>query len=197
MALDKERLLELAYQLIREPGWSGGGQKPGSSAIGTVAEIFREFSCRPAKEDRLRQALSVIERLPESPLARTRSMRVQYRGIVQALGVRNGQVKHPVLKNLSFEELAYVIGWVARLHRSLTGSVTDLPEGVTPGRKSWKDPAGRQSRPENASFEKSGQPGKTSPGEKKYSDADDIDPRLAVLKNWPGFKNETTRKPKS
>lgn len=191
MALDKERLLELAYRLIREPGWSGGGQKPGSSAIGTVAEIFREFSRRPAKEDRLRQALSIIEKLPESPLAR-HSMRDQYRGIVQALGVRNGQVKHPVLKDLSFEELAYVIGWVARLHRAFAGPVADLPGGVTPEHKPWKDvPAGRQSRPETGSTGKSGKlSGRTFPGERNRRDnADDIDPRLAVLKNWTGFKD--------
>ncbi|SHI96301.1 hypothetical protein [Desulfofundulus thermosubterraneus] len=191
MALDKERLLELAYQLVREPGWPGGDQKPGGSAIGTVAEIFREFSRRPAKEDRLRQALSIIEKLPECPLAR-HSMRDQYRGIVQALGVHNGQVKHPVLKDLSFEELAYVIGWVARLHRAFAGPVTDLPEGVTPERDPWKDvPAGRQSRPETGSTGKSGKvSGRTSSGERnRRSDADDIDPRLAVLKNWTGFKD--------
>lgn len=191
MALDKERLLELAYQLIRERGWPGGDQKSGGSAIGTVAEIFREFSRRPAKEDRLRQVLSIIEKLPESPLAR-HSMRDQYQGIVQALGVRNGQVKHPVLKDLSFEELAYVIGWVARLHRAFAGPVADLPEGVTPGRKPWKDlPVDGQSRPETGVTGKPGKvSGRMSSGERnRRDDADHIDPRLAMLKNWTGFKD--------
>ncbi len=196
MAKDKERLLQLAYQLVREPAWPAGDRKSGGTATGTVVQIFREFARAPAKEDRLRQALAIIEKLPESPLAR-HSMPGQFRGVVQALGVCNGQVRHPLLKNLSFEELAYVIGWAARLHRALAGPVTGLPGGAIPGREPGKGvSAGRQSWPETGGTGKPGKTnGKTVSGKKSNRDkADNIDPRLAVLKNWAGFKNTKDKK---
>lgn len=127
MALDKEQLLNLAYRLLEEPGWPQGAGKSGNTAVSTVAGIFREFARLPAGADRLHQALSLIEELAKSPLARY-GMRDQYQGILEVLRVGNGRVNHPDLKDLSFEELAYIIGWVNRLHRAVDISPV-LPVG--------------------------------------------------------------------
>lgn len=169
MALDKERLLGLAYRLLEEPGWPGAADKTGNTAVSTIAGIFREFARLPAGADRLQQALSLIEALPRSPLARY-SMRKQYQKILDILQVRNGRVNHPAIKGLSFDELAYVVGWVSRLHRTMTAGIT----------ASAAEASGRHKQQDGASPRK---PGKTS-----HNDADAIDPRWKALKDWPGFK---------
>ncbi|GFN23381.1 hypothetical protein [Thermanaeromonas sp. C210] len=169
MGLDKERLLGLAYRLLEEPGWPGAADRAGQTAINTVAGIFREFSRLPAGADRLKQALSLIEALPGSPLARY-SMRNQYQRILEILQVRNGRVNHPAIKELSFEELAYVIGWVSRLHRAMAAGVKASAAKVS----------GKDKRQKGASTR---EPEKTS-----KSGVEVIDPRWKALKDWPGFK---------
>ncbi|MGQ9512225.1 hypothetical protein [Thermodesulfitimonas sp.] len=190
MALDRERLLKIAYQLLEEPGWPQGSDKSSPTAVSTVANIFREFARLPANTDRLHQALSLIEKLPESPLARY-SMPGQYRGILTVLRVRNGRVNHPDLKGLSFEELAYVIGWVNRLHRAVSVSLTLPPGDDTVQRRQEKHAAAkREGRPEpGGSGKLQGTSGKAAMTAKdNRGNTDDIDPRWAALKNWPGFK---------
>lgn len=189
MTLDKERLLNLAYELLKEPGWPREVGKPGNTAMSTVARIFREFARLPASADRMHQALFLIEKLPQSTLARS-SMPDQYRGILGVLRVRNGRVNHPALKNLSFEELAYVIGWVNRLHRAV-GIPPVPPAGeATVERGQRKNlPGGRKGRP-GAGF--SGKLQRTAdkattPEKADHGNADDIDLRWAPLKNWSGF----------
>jgi len=148
MALDKERLLNLAYQLLGEPGWPQGSEKMGNTALGTVAGIFREFAHLPAGTGRLHQALSLIEELPKSPLARY-SMREQYQRILGVLHIRNGRTNHPALKNLSFEELAYVIGWVNRLHRAVAiRAAVPAEKGEARSGQREDGPSRRQERPE-------------------------------------------------
>lgn len=174
MAMDKERLLELAYRLVQEPGWPDRDERSGgNTALGTVAGIFREFACRPPEEGGLVAALSLVEKLPSSPLAR-HSMRGQYEGILRVLYIRNGRVHHPELKNLTFEELAYVIGWVNRLHRA-TG-ISPAPSGGTAEARRRREgtPVGREGQAETA----------------PDRGTDVIDPRMAVLRNWPGFKKK-------
>jgi hypothetical protein len=185
MALDKERLLNLAYRLLEEPGWPQGSEKPGNTAVGTVAGIFRKLARLPAGEDRLHQALSLIEKLPKSPLARY-SMRSQYQRILEVLRVRNGRTNHPALKNLSFEELAYVIGWVNRLHRA-AGIPAAPPAAEATGQPASRKnvPAGKEGRLETDRPGKHGKaPGEATAARKtRRVDADDIDPRWAALKN--------------
>lgn len=190
MALDRERLLNIAYQLLEEPGWPQGADKSGHTAVSTVANIFREFARLPASTDRLHQALSLIEELPKSPLARY-SMREQYQSILGVLHICNGRTNHAALKNLSFEELAYVIGWVNRLHRAVGVSLTLQPGKDTVQRRQEKHaPAKREGRPEpGGSGKLRGTSGKAAmPAKDNRGNADDIDPRWAALKNWPGFK---------
>lgn len=189
MAPDKERLLELAYRLLEEPGWPQGSEKPGSTAVGTVTGIFRELARLPGGEDRLHQALSLIEELPKSPLAR-HGMRDQYQGVLKVLRVQKGRTDHPALKNLSFEELAYVIGWVNRLHRAVGIPASPLGEGALQQRERRRNAFAGQGRPETDRRGKSEKaPGEvTTAGKTRRGNADDIDPRWKQLRNWSGFK---------
>ncbi len=127
MALDKERLLDLAYRLLREPSLRGMGAKKGTTAINTVAGIFREVFRSSKTDDRMQKALSMVEALARSPLAR-HGMQQQYQAIISALKISRGRVNHPDLKGLSFDELAYVLGWLSRIFRAQIAGVS--PSGV-------------------------------------------------------------------
>ena len=137
----------------------------------------------------MHQALSLVEELPKSPLARY-SMRDQYQRILGVLRVRNGRVNHPDLKDLSFEELAYVIGWVNRLHRAVGLPASPLGEGALQQRERRRSAFAGQGRPETDRRGKSDKaPGEvTAAGKARRGNADDVDPRWKQLKNWSGFK---------
>lgn len=121
MAMNKELLLSLAYRLLEEPPLREMGAKKGTTAVKTVAGIFRDVSRSSKADDRMHKALTMVEALAGSPLARY-GMRQQYEAIISALEISRGRVNHPDLKGLSFDELAYVLGWLSRIfHAQIAG----------------------------------------------------------------------------
>jgi len=127
MALDKEHLLSLAYRLLEEPPLREMGAKKGTTAVKTVAGILRDVSRSSKADDRMQKALTMVEALAGSPLARY-GMQQQYQAIISALKISRGRVNHPDLKGLSFDELAYVLGWLSRIFHAQIAGVS--PSGV-------------------------------------------------------------------
>lgn len=145
MALKKERLLEIAYRLLEEPGWfDRRGKKAGMTAINTVAGIFAEFARYPETGERMKKTLAMVEALTISPLAR-HGMKEQYQTIIDVLKIKKGEVQHPDLKGLSFEELAYVLGWLSRLLRARSAGIT---VGVVQAGEKSDKPNGEASKKE-------------------------------------------------
>ncbi|MGB9791013.1 MAG: hypothetical protein ACPLTR_00355 [Thermacetogeniaceae bacterium] len=119
VALEKKPLLELAYHLLDEIEGIGVSL----TAVKNVAEIFADIYRSQDSEDKMVRALVMVEALSKSPLAR-RKMQEQYKALLDVLQIRNGRVQHPDLRALSFEEFAYVLGWLSRLFHARAAGIT-------------------------------------------------------------------------
>lgn len=173
IALERERLLEIAYRLADGLGWvDQGGKKVSMTAISTVAGIFAEFVRYPGTGKRMKKALEMIEALSGSPLARY-GMQKQYQTIIDVLKIKKGEMQHPDLKGLSFEELAYVMGWLSRIFRARAAGI--MP-AVVPTSESDGKSKGETVR-------------KKKKGETPQND--DLDPWKKALKEWMENKQKT------
>ncbi|HHY39324.1 MAG TPA: hypothetical protein GX507_10410 [Clostridia bacterium] len=159
----------MAYDL-RNQDWSfvdRNGKKSivSPTALNQVVRIFRES---PVSE-----ALSLIEKLPTSPFARYGSLSTEYRKILEVLRIERGKIDHPWLRDLSPEDLVYVLGWLRRLYRA----GIEKPRTERQASSSGTHGLTRNKKIGN---------GRVQPIQSPLPsrDVEDIDPRLGKLRDW-------------